>query len=305
MRHIGGLAATVALLCSCVAEVKIDGGTVTVTPEPEPEPTPEEMPVKLPLTINFSADDALGARFSEGDVVGLFVVAERDDVSEASDNMYGNVQFTLENGRWNPSEEMWLTKRKTGADIYCYSPYSGEVTTDGVLETGVRTEQNTEDGYVASFVLWGKKTGVKPSEKPVSIAMSNLMSCLNLVVKAGNGWTAKEMPAAVVHYCALAARAKVNILNGTIAADGDVEEITARNNGDGTYSAIVVPQTVKDQELVKIRFGSDEYLLKTSIDLLPGKVHTCEITVSKTNGSFNATIVGWETDNNDYGGPVD
>lgn len=89
MRHIGGLAAVVALLCSCVAEVKIDGGTVTVTPEPEP--MPEEMPVKLPLTITFSADDALGARFSEGDMVGLFVVAERDDVSGTSDNMYGNV----------------------------------------------------------------------------------------------------------------------------------------------------------------------------------------------------------------------
>lgn len=286
------------LVCGCVAEVKIDGDSEAVKPEP-----PEEVPVTLSLTINFAADDASGAGFGNGDAVGLFVVA-RDDVSGASVNVYENVRAVLENGRWKTAEEMWLTKQTAGVDVYCYSPYSDNAAA-GVLETSVSTEQNTDDGYGASVLLWGKKAGVEPSEKPVSVAMSNLMSCLNVVVKAGNGWTAEEMTEAVVHYCGLATKAKVRLETGRVAADGGVEEIAARNNGDGTYSAIVVPQAVSDLELVRIRIGSDEYLLKTSIDLLPGKKHTCEITVSKTNGNFSATIGGWETDDNDYGGPVD
>ncbi len=255
----------------------------------------------IPIYVSVATQDTY-KKFNDGDTFGLFVVNETQTLATAG-NQYDNELLTFDDGEF-VSNDLYYKDGRTKTYFYCYYPYVETITDIATLPFSVNADQSTSDGYCGSVFIWGRRTIFKPSEWPVKISMKHLTPILRIELKPGKGWTAEELAEAEVTICGLRLGGLINLENGSVDAVGDVSEIKANNCGDA-FSAFVIPQSVNDVELVKIRLGTDEYSAVTSIELLSGQRYTCQVTISKTNGNFNATIGGWETDFNDYGGMVD
>lgn len=294
IREVGVAAAVIAfggLLCGC--SVKQGNG------DGDGNGVGREIPIHIATAVTRVADE----RFEDGDVLGLFVVNEPETLA-ASGNQYDNEPLTFAGGTLT-SRELYYRDDRTVTNFCCYFPYRQAVEDVEALPFKVNADQSAPDGYNGSDFLWGQTTGVLPSERLVNIPMRHLTSRLKIVLKPGAGWSADELAGAKVSVCGLKTEGVVNLKDGSVEAGDSGEEIVARNYGGGVFSALVVPQSVVNAELVKIAVGTNEYVLRTSIDLRPGLSHSCTVTVNKTGGSINVGIVGWETDDNDYGGSVE
>ena len=241
--------------------------------------------------------------FNNGDMFGLFVVNEPQTLF-TSGNRYDNEPLAFYNGKLD-SSDLYYQDPKTKTDFYCYYPYVETITDIAALPFSVNADQSTSDGYNDSFFLWGKKTKFKPSKRRVYISMKHLTSSLSIELKPGEGCTDEEISLAQVSVCGLKTCGLADLRDGSVDAAGEISEIAAQKFSGGMFSAVVIPQSVNNIELIRVMIGTAEYTAVTSIELLSGQRHTCQMTISKTNGNFNATIGGWETDFNDYGGMVD
>lgn len=258
-----------------------------------------EIPIRVATVVTRVADE----RFEDGDVLGLFVVNEPEALA-ASGNQYDNETLTFDGGVLK-SRELYYRDDRTVTDFYCYFPYAETVADMEAVPFRVNADQSTPELYNGSDFLWGRTIGVMPSERLVNIQMRHLTSCLRVVLKPGAGWTADELAGATVRVCGLKTEGFASLKEGGVEVGEAAEDIVAKNDGGGVFSALVVPQAVVNAELVKIEVGTNEYALRTSISLQSGQEHTCTITLNKTGGSINVGIVGWETDEKDYGGSVE
>lgn len=267
--------------------------------------TPKEPEIPLvPINLTMSMTKATETGFENGDEVGLYVVTGPAKL-KSTGNQYDNALLKLDKSVWMPDTILYYKDNVTATDFYAYYPYMSEIKSVVSVNFAVETDQSTLEGYKASDLLWGKTTGVIPSENTVSLKLSHLTSRVNVVLKAGAGWTSDELKSAEVRLAGLKTEALANFSEGKLNATfGSTKDIAMYNNGDCTFKAIVIPQTVNVTELVKISIGTSEYALKTGIELKAGMEHTCTVTVSKTGGSFSVEIGGWETDNVDHGGSV-
>lgn len=267
--------------------------------------TPKEPEIPLvPINLTMSMTKATETGFENGDEVGLYVVTSPAKL-KSTGNQYDNALLKLDKSVWMPDTTLFYKDNVTETDFYAYYPYMSEIKSIVSVNFAVETDQSTLEGYKASDLLWGKTIGVIPSENTVSLKLSHLTSLVNVVLKAGAGWASDELKSAEVRLAGLKTEALANFSEGKLNATfGSTKDIAMYNNGDCTFKAIVIPQTVNATELVKISIGTSEYALKTGIDLKAGMEHTCTVTVNKTGGSFSVEIGGWETDNVDHGGSV-
>lgn len=293
---LGGCLLCGSLLCGCSVNPEIEAGNGE---DENGNGAAKEIPIRIATEVTRVADE----KFEDGDVLGLFVVNEPDAL-ETSGNQYDNEPLMFVGGVLT-SRELYYRDERTVTDFYCYFPYSRAVENVEALPFSVNSDQSTPEGYNGSDFLWGRTTGVLPTENLVNIPMRHLTSCLKVVLKAGAGWTAEELAGAKVTVCGLKTAGFANLKDGSVAAGEGTSEIVARNEGGGVFSALVVPQGVVNAELVKIAAGTDEYVLRTSVDLRSGREHICTVPVNKTGGSINVGIVGWETDGTDHGGSVE
>ena len=289
---VGG-AAFAVIACGC--SVKVRNGDDEVGGNG----SEREIPIHIATAVTRVADE----RFEDGDVLGLFVVNGPEPLA-SSGNHYDNEPLTFGGGALN-SRELYYRDDRTMTDFYCYYPYAETIADVEAVPFRVNADQSTPERYNGSDFLWGRATGVMPSESLVNIQMKHLTSCLRVVLKPGAGWSAEELAGARVTVCGLKTAGFANLKDGSVEAGEAMAEIVAKNDGGGVFSALVVPQAVVNAELVKIEVGTNEYALRTSISLQSGQEHTCTITLNKTGGSINVGIVGWETDEKDYGGSVE
>lgn len=256
----------------------------------------------LPLNVELSADGSLGYVPEDGDMAGLTVLYGKEHFLLAG-NAPCNVPLVYGYGLWKFSEPLQFVVRGTMADFCCCCPMPVEVTEGGHYRTEVQTDQSTAEGFHKSFCLYGKSWRTTLSEKSVKVDMENLTGRLTLVLKAGGGWTQEEVDAASVVFCSLSTSAEVKLESGEIVSVGEVADIRPLGEGDGRWTAVVVPQKVSgDAVLARITVGEEEYLLKSSIAFERGKHQTCTMVINKTGGKFGVDVVGWVTDGVDYGG---
>ncbi len=259
----------------------------------------------VPINLSMAITKATESGFETGDRVGLYVVNSPSLLSSGG-NQYDNALLKLGDSGWEPAIPLYYKDEKTLTDFYAYYPYRSNLDDIKSVRINVQSVQTTEESYNASDFLWGKTIGVIPSENTVSLKLSHLTSRVNVVLKAGNGWTADDLKTAEVTICGLNIGGTVDLTDGSVKPlSGTDWNIMAFNNGDGTFKAMVIPQTLSKTEFVKIAIGTNEYTLTTGIELLSGMEHTCTITVNKTGGSFSVVIGGWETDEIDHGGSVE
>ncbi len=280
--------------------------------DPEPEPTPVKPTEKLSINISTSLTTrATDTAFEAGDGIGLFVVNYNADGTQAALKVTGNhvdnMKYTY-NGTWTPATQTYWKDDVTHADFYIYYPYQTINSVDN-LSFSVKADQSAVADYKAGDLLIGKTTNVAPTQNAVKIDAKHVMSQMVITLVAGNGFTESSLAAAqvAVKINRLKTQVAANLSTGVVTAKGDDVDITPLKE-QGSYKAIIVPQTVGDGTLVTVNVDGRDYKLAKSSNFTAfeaGKKYKFTVTVSKTSNGVNVNITKWEDDGIDYGGTAE
>ena len=289
----------IALLYAC------SGGSGSGDPEPTPEPTPE--PVRKEIKMLFGVQDiarATDATFETGDKIGLYVVnydGQQAGNLQNTGNHVNNMRFVY-NSSWTPDQAIYWKDDETKADFYAYYPYSGSVSVSGHV-FNVKADQASVDNYKASDFLWGKTSGVSPTEQAVNITLNHVFSCAQVKVEPGNGFTqaALDEAAIQVKFNHVRLAASINLATGEVEAVNEEQSIILGKN-DGLYRALVVPQSISETDLLVVNVNGKDYTLKKGHHFERNKRYTFTVKVNKTSSGINVNIGQWDDDGVDYGG---
>ncbi|MDD3108684.1 MAG: fimbrillin family protein [Alistipes sp.] len=279
------------------------GGDQTTPPQPEPED--KAIPIRLSTAVWTRVTDS---NYESGDKVGLYVVNYTGGSAgtlSSSGNYVDNERFTYTT-LWTPDQTIYWKDQTTKADFYCYYPYRASVADIAACAVSVKTNQSTEADYKASEFLWGKATGIAPTADVVSITTRHVMSNLLIYLTPGAGYTVQSLKAAVsgVVICNTKTHGTFNLSTGAVSATGDVADITPRTEAD-YYRALVLPQSVENVDLIKVKIGEESYALRQSLTLESGKQHKCTLIINRLGNGINIGVAGWESDSDDHGGVVE
>ncbi len=167
----------------------------------------------------------------------------------------------------------------------------------------VQEDQSEDTRYWVSDFLWGKAPGVSPTPDPVPITVKHLFSNIIITLQSDRGYSEDDLYGAEVTICNVKNNANIDLTTGIATATGDISTIKPRRE-DRSYRALVVPQSIVNQAVVKVKIGDNEYTLEQTIEFVANKQHKCSITVNRTSEGIDIGIGGWETDDMDYGGTV-
>ena len=288
MKKFFFLAALAATLVSC------DNIEISV-------PQPEEQ--KIPISISTTLTRATDSAFEAGDKVGIFVVNEPNTLA-TSGNHVDNMGFTY-SSKWTPDTPIYWLDQTTKADFYCYYPYAeGVSTTAHTFAT--KADQSSLVNYKASEFLWGKTSGIAPTEEAVNITTNHTFSNALVILKPGDGFTEATLAAATksVKICGIKTNATINLTTGVATANGNATEVTPYLE-NGQYRALIVPQTTAEGALIVVTVDGVDYTLSRSMTFKANKQHKFTVTLNKVSNGVNVGIGGWETDEEDYGGSAE
>ena len=289
MKKIFTLLAAMAAMVSCSNNVE----NVPTTPETD----------KLPINISTTLTRATDSAFEAGDKVGIFVVNEPNALA-TSGNHVDNMGFTYTT-TWTPDTPIYWLDQTTKADFYCYYPYA-EAANTAAHAFATKADQSSLANYKASEFLWGKTTGVAPTEEAVNITTNHTFSNALVILKPGDGFTEATLAAATksVKICGVKTNATIDLATGVATANGNATEVTPYLE-NGQYRALIVPQTTAEGALIVVTVDGVDYTLTRSMTFKANKQHKFTVTLNKVSNGVNVGIGGWETDEEDYGGDAE
>ena len=272
----------------------------------EKKTTPEVKKIPISLSCNITSR-ATDTGYDTNDKIGLYVVNYVNGGTVAlqqTGNHVDNMGFTY-SGTWTPDTPIYWSDNTTKADFYVYYPYA-TISSLTAQPFTVKEDQSTEANYKASEFLWGKTTGVAPTDQAVSITTNHLFCCALVKVAAGNGFTTESLAASTitVKLNNIKTGATINLATGVATATGDAKTITPLKTTDG-YKALIVPQTVSGGSLITINVDGRDFNLKKDFTFSAGKRDTFTVVVSKTSNGINVGIGSWNEDGTDNGGTAE
>lgn len=298
--HLWGISCLLALISACSSG------------EEEPIKNPE-IPVKqIPITLSCGVTTSTRVTdygYENQDKIGLYVVnyvGETPGVLRNTGNYVHNMRFTYD-GLWTPDKEIFWKDENTKADFYCYYPYGTPSDLTSYIFS-VKENQSTEVAYKASDFLYGKTSGVSPTDEAVSIITKHIFSCMVVNVEAGNGFTAESLSKAAINVKinGIQTEATIDLTKGVATATGTAQTIIPLENGHNcSYKALIVPQTVSADNLITISIDGRDFNLKKNFTFVGGKRHNIPVTVSKTSSGINVGVGAWEEDEEDNGGTAE
>lgn len=303
-----------ALLAGCTQEP--DGLDITAPTTPE-------------IRIDGSIDQQYISRvddggFCDGDQIGLYGVNYTDDNTLAGElkdngNQVNNARYTFdeENWRWVSAGSVYYKDAVTNIDLYGYYPY-GKPESVSAYQFEVKQDQsgkNVENGYAMSDFLWGKATGVAPTEQKIMLYFNHIMACANVILKEGDGFAEGEFAALdkAVLVANTTRSSHIDLSTGEVSATGDAEAegIVMKQGADG-FRAVVVPQSMEaGAVLFRITVDGINYNFKRAdaFAFESGMQYKFTIKVSKkaVTGSYSfeleqSEIIDWVADIESHGG---
>lgn len=220
-----------ALLVACTS-CGHDDPDVPPTPT-EPDKPAAQIPINISATITRATEEA----FESGDRIGLFVVNRNADGSAATlkplGNHLDNIPYTYTT-TWNAENTVYWKDAQTHADFYMYYPYTQTVASVSAMPFGVSADQSSLGAYKSSDLIVGSTLDAAPSASPVNIAARHLMSQVEIVLKAGAGYSESSLADAdvSVEMNNLATSATVNLATSTISVVGSVRSGSQRRTFD-------------------------------------------------------------------------
>ena len=296
------------------------------------EPVIEEdnrIPLNIDGSINQVATKATAAGFVDKDAVGLYAVNYTENNTIAGTlatkgNQADNVKYVFDepNYKWVPVKPVYYKDINTNVDLYLYYPFQGEISNVNAANFEVKKDQSTAatatalSGYEASDWMWGKATDITPTESKVSIPLSHKLSAIQVTLNEGTGWDEGEFEAQSkgVIVTNTTRKATLNYATGEVTPVGapQLDGIVMCPQTDGTFRAVVIPQTVAaGTSLFSITVNGISYSFTqtSSVTYLQGKQLNVSINIKKKvpTGEYelelaNAQIVDWTEDLNTHGG---
>ncbi len=268
---------------------------------PDGGPAKDRIPIRIATSLTKVTDDA----FETGDKVGIYIVNQPLQL-KSKGNHIDNARFTFSGSEWKSAQEIYWLDNETRADFYCYFPHR-EKTVNALqpIQSNALQDQSSEAGYKASDYLWGKAEGISPTSNPVVLTLRHIMSCIQVSLKAGTGWSPEELKNAQVSLHGLMTSASFSLKDGSISANGGRNTVLPFKTSDGNFRVLIPPQKVEDSELITIKLGHKEYKHKTSVSLESGKIHRCSIVVNRIGEGIYIGVDPWEDAGEDFGGSVE
>ena len=266
----------------------------------------------IPITLNCgitASSRATDYGYENQDKIGLYVVNYKGNAPgtlQSTGNHVDNIGFTY-NGTWESDVDIYWKDDKTKADFYCYFPY-GTPSDLTSYAFSIKEDQSTEQAYKDSEFLYGKTSGVAPTEKAVVITTNHIFSCAVVTVQPGNGFTTESLAKANVSIKINNIRtgASIDLIKGTATATGIGKTITPLKTGDSySYKALIVPQTISADNFITVYVDGRDFNLKKEITFVGGRRYSIPVTVSKTSYGINVNIGAWEDDEIDNGGTAE
>lgn len=294
------IAAVSVSLFACSADG--EGGEVVPSEPSNPAQPTERMPIDISTSITRATETA----FESGDQIGLFVVNRNADGTLAAlqpvGNHVDNMLYTYSDV-WTPATPVYWKDDRTCADFYMYYPYRNTVSSVSAMPFDVAADQSTASAYKAADLLVGSTLNVAPKKQAVGIVAKHVMSQVEIVLKAGNGFTDASLASAEVSLRLndMKTSATVDLSTAAVTATGTASSLTPYKDG-GTYRAIVVPQKVEMGNLITVSVDGTDYNLKKAFTFTAGKRHTFTVTLAKTGSGIDVSIGAWDVDDTDNGG---
>lgn len=279
-----------------------EGGEVVPSEPSNPAQPTERMPIDISTSITRATETA----FESGDQIGLFVVNRNADGTLAAlqpvGNHVDNMLYTYSDV-WTPATPVYWKDDRTCADFYMYYPYRNTVSSVSAMPFDVAADQSTASAYKAADLLVGSTLNVAPKKQAVGIVAKHVMSQVEIVLKAGNGFTDASLASAEVSLRLndMKTSATVDLSTAAVTATGTASSLTPYKDG-GTYRAIVVPQKVEIGNLITVTVDGTDYNLKKAFTFTAGKRHTFTVTLAKTGSGIDVSIGAWDVDDTDNGG---
>lgn len=268
--------------------------------------------IKIRSSVKLQRSDLQNVQIEEGQIVG-FKVIDRS----TNNDLYKNVALTADGtGGFDSSTAMYYPTNGSNVNFYAYHPYSTalDATETTLMSFSVQTDQNLQDNYLASDVLYSEKLDVKRTNDVVPLVFLHKMSKLSFTILKGDGVDISGLKK--IEILDVLPDVDMELLDGTLSlAKGDPVTITAFNvkGGESTdttlsgSSAIIAPQTIASKiPLLKISIDNVTFTYSTEkeLEFESGKNYQFQITVNMGGIEVESSIVDWDFGGNISGGGV-
>ena len=240
--------------------------------------------------------------FEGGDRIGLYV-AQADAPLEIGGNLVNNETLTYNGSRWTAAHTLYWDEGTYNA--YAYYPYIQGVSSIDDQPFSVATDQSTAKtatalgGYEASDLLFATSKGIKASASPINLTFKHIMSKLKIRLVKGEDFEGEMPTTAQVYIHNTVPTATIDLQAGmaTRYVKGTQQTITAHQDDDYVFSAILVPQRVENrQPLVEVVMKGVSYMYESKFVFKPGVEHLVNLII--TNNPDNVKIeIGGEVEN--------
>lgn len=195
---------------------------------------------------------ATATSFEGGDRIGLYV-AQADAPLEIGGNLVNNEALTYNGSSWTAAHTLYWDEGTYNA--YAYYPYIQGVSSIDDQPFSVATDQSTAKtatalgGYEASDLLFATSKGIKASASPINLTFKHIMSKLKIRLVKGEDFEGEMPTTAQVYIHNTVPTATIDLQAGmaTRYVKGSQQTITAHQDDDYVYSAILVPQRVENR----------------------------------------------------------
>lgn len=282
----------------------------------------EGIPISVAGAINQESTKVNEYGFEDGDALGLYAVNYTDEnrtpgtlLSEG--NQADHIRYILDevNRRWKPVRRVYYKDVKTNVDLYVYYPFAEPESTEAYnfeveKDQSIPRKGGKLAGYEASDFLWGKAENVTPTEDAIKVSLSHKMAGVRATLKQGTGFEEGEFDRLekILMVTGTTRKASINLSTGVATPIGEAQQtgILMSAQSDGSFRAIVVPQTAKTgTEILSLTIDgiAYNYTLKEDFTFQPGKISDFEITLNRKGHSgeyelalSNTQITDWKED---------
>ena len=245
---------------------------------------------------------ATATNFEGGDRIGLYV-AQADAPLEIGGNLVNNEALTYNGSSWTAAHTLYWDEGTYNA--YAYYPYIQGVSSIDDQPFSVATDQSTAKtatalgGYEASDLLFATSKGIKASASPINLTFKHIMSKLKIRLVKGEDFEGEMPTTAQVYIHNTVPTATIDLQAGmaTRYVKGTQQTITAHQDDDYVFSAILVPQRVENrQPLVEVVMKGVSYMYESKFVFKPGVEHLVNLII--TNNPDKVKIeIGGEVEN--------
>lgn len=274
-------------------------GVVACSEEHETAPSQDAKSTPMSFVVTHPGQTrATATAFERDDRIGLYV-ADVNAPLELGGNLVNNEALTFDGNKWAASRTLFWDKGSFNA--YAYYPYIKGISSITDQPFRVSTDQSTAKtatalgGYEASDLLFATSKNIMASVSPIRLTFKHIMSKLKIRLIKGEDFEGDMPTTATVYIHNTVPTATVDLQAGvaTRYVKGTRQTITAHQDGDTSYSAIIVPQRIDNrQPLIEVVMNGVSYLFESKFQFKPGTEHLVNLIISDNPDKVKIDIGG-------------